>query len=297
MKSDSLQFLLKEKLNLLLQDIKLSKEGILNDYSNPIYLHDFRVSIRKIRVYLTQLNNYFNNSKLKQFKKDFRYLAKLTNETRDLDVYILKFNNYKDLLPKNKQNNLNNLIEYLKNKKEIEYKNLVKILQEDKYKNLIEDFDISIISDNLFKKKSKKAIKVAFKNLSKLYTTIIEDGCMLDKNSPNSKFHKLRIKCKKLRYLIELFSPLYCQQNGTNLIKELKVIQTLLGDFNDFEVHQHKLKFFVNELNIQGDDLSTINILIERFEDEQNLIRDKFHNKFKNFKSSDFKKDLLTFQN
>ncbi|MEA3498749.1 MAG: hypothetical protein U9R16_06815, partial [Campylobacterota bacterium] len=78
MKNDSIQYLLKEKLYLLLKDIRSSQKGILEDSNNPIYLHDFRVSIRKIRVYLTQLNNYFNNSKLKQFKKDFRYLAKLT---------------------------------------------------------------------------------------------------------------------------------------------------------------------------------------------------------------------------
>lgn len=293
MKNVTIQNLLSEKLNLLLKDISFNSSEILLDKRESEHLHKFRVAIRKIRVYLNHLSKYFNNEPLLKFQKDFRYLAKLTNEPRDLDVYLEKSDSYINLLPKDEQKNLTSLIKYLKNKRDKEYKNLVKALNSKRYKDIIKNFNQLINSNNIFTKKDKKALKVANKNLSKLYKNIVKNGTKLNKKSLNSKFHKLRIKYKKLRYLIELFLPFYKNCSNVNVIDRLKVIQTLLGDINDYEVHGNKLTFFIKEIKSEKERLKTINNLIEKFKEEQDIIKSQFHYIFKSFNHNKFKKELV----
>jgi len=50
--------------------------------------------------------------------------------------------------------------------------------------------------------------------------------------------HRLRIDCKKLRYLLEFFSSLFPENQMQKLIKQLKQLQENLGDFNDLSVQQ-----------------------------------------------------------
>ncbi|MEA3553385.1 MAG: CHAD domain-containing protein [Campylobacterota bacterium] len=218
MKDISIQSLSNKRLNLLINDIKFNRKAILNDKSKSEHLHKFRISIRKTRVYLTYLSKYFQSSNLSKCKKEFKYLGKLTNEPRDLDVYIEKFDSYINLLPKNEQNNLTGLISYLKNKRDKEYEKLIKLLDSKIYKNIIKNINIQIKNNNLFIQKRYNAKKVASKNLSKLYDNIINKGTIINQNSLNSRFHELRIDCKTLRYLIELFLPFYNKINSIKII-------------------------------------------------------------------------------
>lgn len=69
MKDISIQSLLNKRLNLLLNDIKFNRKAILNDNRKSEHFHKFRISIRKIRVYLTYLSKYFQSSNLSKCKK------------------------------------------------------------------------------------------------------------------------------------------------------------------------------------------------------------------------------------
>ena len=296
MKNISIQSLLNKKLNLLINDIKLNRKAMLKNSTESEYLHKFRISIRKTRVYLVHLSKYFKSDSLLKCKKEFKYLGKLTNEARDLDVYIEKFDNYINFLPINEQNNLNDLIKYIKNKKDQEYKKLLKSLNSKIYINIIKNITKLIKNKNLFVERKYKAKKVAYKNLSKLYDIITNKGTIINQNSLNSRFHELRIDCKTLRYLIELFLPFYNKKNSKKIIEKLKVIQTLLGNFNDYKVHSCKLNFFIKELNIMGNQLLTLNNLIEKYNKEQELIKTQFQYKFDKFNQKEFKDKLLNFK-
>ena len=55
----------------------------------------------------------------------------------------------------------------------------------------------------------------------------------ISKKSPDASVHKVRIECKKLRYLLEYFAPLYIDNNHKKNVARLKSLQDKLGDFND----------------------------------------------------------------
>jgi CHAD domain-containing protein len=57
--------------------------------------------------------------------------------------------------------------------------------------------------------------------------------------------HKLRIECKKLRYLFESFSSLYPKKKLAAVLKRLKFFQDKLGNLNDLVVQEQMLSEYL----------------------------------------------------
>jgi CHAD domain-containing protein len=78
-------------------------------------------------------------------------------------------------------------------------------------------------------------------------------GGAIGPESPAEALHGLRIDCKKLRYLLEFFRSLYPSSEIDPLVKALKQLQDNLGDFNDLEVQQEKLRDFARQMVEEGE--------------------------------------------
>ena len=82
----------------LLRAIKLNEQGTIADTDSE-FLHDFRVAVRRTRVGLNQVKNVLPEDVLTRYKEFFSWLGQMTGETRDLDVYLLNFEQYKKNCP------------------------------------------------------------------------------------------------------------------------------------------------------------------------------------------------------
>ena len=71
----------------------------------------------------------------------------------------------------------------------------------------------------------------------------------IDVHSADKKLHKLRIECKKLRYLLEYFAPLFTAGAYQCELKKLKQLQGYLGDFNDSAVEHDFLSHYLADKN------------------------------------------------
>ena len=76
----------------------------------------------------------------------------------------------------------------------------------------------------------------------KRYGKVCKIARSIDGKTADDVIHQLRIHCKKLRYLMEFFSPLFPENEIKTLIKSLKVLQDNLGNFNDYSVQQKFLR-------------------------------------------------------
>ncbi len=81
----------------------------------------------------------------------------------------------------------------------------------------------------------------------KRYRKVCKIARAIDSTTPDTEVHELRIHCKKLRYLMEFFSPMFPAKTIKDLIKALKVLQDNLGLFNDYSVQQESLQTFITE--------------------------------------------------
>jgi CHAD domain-containing protein len=64
----------------------------------------------------------------------------------------------------------------------------------------------------------------------------------IDTTTPDEVVHDLRVRCKKLRYLLEFFAPLIGEDAVGPLIRPLRRLQDELGLFNDYSVQIQSLE-------------------------------------------------------
>jgi uncharacterized protein YihD (DUF1040 family) len=99
----------------LLKAIKTTEPGVIDDIDSE-FLHDFRVALRRTRSGLSQLKQVLPEADTAPFISFFKWLGQITNQTRDLDVYLLKFENYKKKLPITIRDDLNPLYDFFMQK-------------------------------------------------------------------------------------------------------------------------------------------------------------------------------------
>jgi CHAD domain-containing protein len=288
LKSDwSAHIALKAIFNYLLNVMKKNEAGIIADVDTE-FLHDFRVSIRRTRAALTQLKGIFETEATNHYKQEFTRLAKKTNRLRDLDVYLLKRAKYESMLPQELGPDLAPMFDVLSAIRIKEHQNVIKSLNSPAYKKTIKkweaflDQSTSIQNEN-GQNANKPIFELAQKSIWKKYKKIIRLGLSISKESPDTELHKLRIECKKLRYLLEFFTSLFPTLEIQHLVKQLQKLQDNLGDINDLHIQQVSLKHFVHgELKSAKYHKTKVAIggLIAVLHQRQQIVRQKFEQTF-----------------
>jgi CHAD domain-containing protein len=285
---------IKKIMRLLLDVIRRNEPYIKQDIDTE-FLHDFRVAIRRTRSALSQIKGIFPPAITKRFKRDFSYAGQLTNQLRDLDVYLLNENKYKSLLPPDLQDHIGPLFDYLHQQRAEALQVVVEGLNSEKYERILQDWE-NFLNEPLPKKSEtanagRPIIGLARRRIYKRYRRIIKAGQIILDDSEDEALHALRIECKKLRYSMEFFASLFPTKEIDFLVKQLKQLQNNLGDFNDFSVQIDYLHHIATELPAADQEsrqtLLAIGSLIATFTREKQRVKDAFSDVFADFASAE----------
>jgi CHAD domain-containing protein len=248
----------------LLQMMQRNIEGV-REATDTEFLHDFRIAVRRTRSLLGLLKGVFPPAVLDRFGPDFKWLGEITGPMRDLDVYLLKLPGYRELLPGEMRDDLQPLQAYLERRREAAQRELVRQLRSARLRKLVEDWWLFLATDfnpaDWPAEASLPAGEVARRRTWKAYRRLLRDGRAITPASPATALHRLRIDCKKFRYLVEFFQPLYAPGRLRAIIKALKALQDNLGDFQDLEVQAAALKRFAGEMEAQKDGLPAATLM------------------------------------
>ena len=238
-------------LRSLLHVMKTNESYIEKDLDTE-FLHDYRVAVRRTRSALGQIKKVFPNETNLRFKKDFSFVGKLSNQLRDLDVYLLKEDAYKAMLPPVLRDDIDPLFNYLRSKRSRALKQVVRSFGSDKYRQIIQDWEKFLNEPQKDAPKTSNAefsiLTLAQKRIYKQYRSIVDSINQILEDIDDKKLHALRIECKKLRYLMEFFSSLFSPKKMNNLIEQLKKLQNKLGNLNDLFIQQEYLLNISEEL-------------------------------------------------
>lgn len=287
-------------LQNLVQTIKNNEAGIVADIDTE-FLHDFRVAIRRTRSAITQLKGVLPTNAKINFKQKFAQLGQLTNKMRDIDVYLLKKVQYQNMLPENLRPGLNILFNSLKRERRVELRKIKDYLNSDSYKTSITEWETFLESldhsQDQMKNAKKPIYELAKKYILKQYKIVVNNGEKIIDTTPDEELHRLRIECKKLRYLLEFFLSLFPENEISGLIKHFKKLQDNLGDFNDLSVQQNQLDSFLTHLKIKEPNKTQVSIslggLISALYQKQKFVRNAFHKTFQSFHTKETDKLFL----
>ncbi|MGR8935387.1 MAG: CHAD domain-containing protein [Gammaproteobacteria bacterium] len=273
-----------------------NEKGVIADIDSE-FLHDFRVAIRKTRAGLAQLKGIFPEPTVRYYREFFSWLGQITGPVRDLDVYLLNFEDYKTGLPEAMREDLNPLYEFLTHKQRQAQFELAEYLQALRYKQGMADWEKFLTqpqkAGNSETDPPKAAMPVfdfAAGRIWRVYRRVLKQGSAIDDASPPEELHELRKSCKKLRYLMEFFQSLYPEETISALIKTLKVFQEVLGNFQDYQVQEEQLKHFSEEMFEAGIHAATflaMGVLIEHLDQLRNGARREFAMRFADFQSAE----------
>ena len=282
----------------LLKAIKDNEQGTIADIDSE-FLHDFRVAVRRTRAGLSQLKNLLPENSSQYYTDFFSWLGQVTGTTRDLDVYLLNFANYKDSLPESMRDDLLPLYDFLLIKQNQAQKELATKLRSTRYLTTISEWEQYLKAQAPLmpvEPNAKLSIKqLADRRIWKNFKRVLQEGDVITEHSPAETLHDLRKSCKKLRYLMEFFQNLYPEQQIKVFIKNLKGLQEVLGDFQDYAIQESTLKQFSEEMlanQVPSNTLLAMGVLIQNLDTLRTQAREDFSAKFSHFKHQDNQETL-----
>jgi len=279
-------------LSFLVQIMRINEAHIEKDVDTE-FIHDFRVAIRRTRSALGQIKYVFPTKTTDRFKKDFSFVGRLSNELRDLDVYLLNEDKYKAMLPPILRDDIDPLFDYLRKKRSKALHKVIRGLKSKKYAKILQDWEAFLNKpqrDSVTASNAKlPVIDLARNRIYKKYRNVVKVGNQILENTEDEMLHVLRIHCKKLRYLMEFFSSLFPPKKINTLIDQLKKLQDNLGDFNDLRIQREYLLNIIEELPIAHQQskktLAAIGSLIGALVNEKQAVKDAFAKTFTDFTS------------
>nr|WP_246184903.1 CHAD domain-containing protein [Paracoccus aestuariivivens] len=265
--------------------------GIIADLDSE-FLHDYRVALRKMRSVVSLFRDVYDEAQTAALKRDLSDLMAPTGRLRDLDVYLLERGTYRDLLPEALHDGLALMFDIFKRERRREHRKLVKRLQDADYAAQIKALE------NLFPNEAgpsrgpdaeHPAFDYACGLIWKRYRKVCKIAAGINDDTPDSEVHELRINCKKLRYLMELFAPLFPRGRLKSLLSPLKELQENLGLFNDYSVQQVAMQDFLIRHPLKGQDglamATSIGALIAILHQRQMQERARVVSSFEHFDS------------
>jgi CHAD domain-containing protein len=275
----------------LLDVIETNIPGVKADLDSE-FLHDLRVAVRRGRSALSQVKGVFSDAELETFKSRLAWVGQVTGPTRDMDVFLLGFENYRTSLPERFREDLDPLHDFLVNHQKTEQRLLVKKINSSHFRTLLKEWREFLeaspeLQDEPPVDAATPIAQLANRRIFKMFQRVLKEGMAIDDDSPAERLHDLRKDCKKLRYLMEFFQHLYPKKRIRRLISAIKDLLNNLGNFQDLEVQADKLREYARQMMEEGQaphaTLLAMGMLVDGLLRRQQLARQEFAERFARF--------------
>lgn len=279
--SETLKSILRQSFDVMRQN----EQGILDD-TDIEFLHDYRVSGRRMRSALSLIKGILADEKTNQLSSELKMIGAVSGPLRDMDVYLLREEEYIGLLPQKwAGQEIHNIFKTFKLRRHRAYKNMCTFLQSAQYRRIVEHWEDFFASYQQHVINDPPVLEVAKLLIAKRYSKVINNAKKLSSQNPDSDFHNLRIMCKKLRYLMEFFTSLFDTEIIGRAVKQLKSLQDNLGNFNDLSVQIDTLSALLQNKKgkISSEFIQEVAGLIAVLNYKKQQLRNEFQDLFKEF--------------
>ncbi len=261
---------------------------------DPEFLHDYRVAVRRSRAVMKELKGVFPPEQLARFRVELRWLQQVTGPSRDLDVYVLDFDELRSALAEPARSDLEPLLRVLRDRRAIAHREMVRELRSERaawlgaqWPAFLGDL-ITLPVEN--RPDATRAIgELSGERIVKVYRRMVKTGSAIEDSSPAESLHELRKQGKELRYLLELFGlTLHPGDVVKPLVRALKSLQDTLGRHQDREVQIATLRWLRDDVASRPGGpgaLMAMGVLLEHLGRDEREARAEFAQRFAAFAS------------
>jgi CHAD domain-containing protein len=216
------------------------------------FLHDLRVAVRRTRSVLKLTGDVLPDDLAGRFAAEFKWLGDLTTPVRDLDVYLLGFDDMAAGLASADPADLDPFRSFLLRHRTAERRRLARGLRSRRFEQLMNGWRTALEQVTAGADGGPAVATLAQQRVERAFRRVVKRGERITADSPGGQIHALRKRCKELRYLLQVFRPLHADAPHRRLVKELKALQDSLGEFQDGEVQRKEVRESAAAMMDQG---------------------------------------------
>jgi CHAD domain-containing protein len=208
-------------------------------------VHDMRVASRRLRAVLQNFEPALSEKALR-FEPELKHFAAVLGEVRDLNVQLGRIETWIPGSPEEDRGALEELRAALDTEREAARERMIAELDSKRYERLVDTFSRALrlgpSRRNTFS--AAPVVDAAPDLVRHAYRRVRKAGDRLSLESPAEDYHRLRKRCKRLRYLVESLEEVYGSP-ARKLAKRIKSLQDVLGELQDAEVAGERLRHIV----------------------------------------------------
>lgn len=243
----------------LLRVLEANVPGVRNDIDME-FLHDFRVALRRTRSLMGEMKAALPPGSRERLLPLLKRATKSTNRLRDLDVLLEDQDRYESYVPDILHPEFKELYAGVRRERETVRSDLLEYLDGPDYAELVRVWRHLTADpwnlDELEQAARTRAAEIAHARMVRAYRKLEKRVDAAAEACTAESIHAVRIAGKKLRYLLELFGPLFDEGLMRSLSRHLKKVQNRLGDFNDLTQHEQILERYIRSFELGADSRS-----------------------------------------
>jgi CHAD domain-containing protein len=206
-------------------------------------LHDMRVATRRLRAALA-LFSHVLPVRAQTFREELGWLAGVLGAVRDLDVQIEGLDEMvadtaglAAALPATDHDPLGELAALLEREREEARADMLDALDSVRWDRLAKGLSAMVQQGPARRSVATRvpAVVVLPDLIEARHTAVAKAAKRAKKSGVVTDFHRLRIRCKRLRYALEFSSEVYGGRTG-RFVRQLSALQDELGQMQDAEV-------------------------------------------------------------
>lgn len=269
------------------------------DGLDPEGLHQLRVAMRRTRAVIGQSKGVLPTVTRRLYSDEFAWLAGSTGPTRDLDVYVIEWPSYVDGMSTKSTEALQPVLDRIELDRAQARTALVAVLQSARANDVIEAWRATLADGQaLATGECGSAMpvddigpslgQVLAKRFRHAHSRVLDAGRRIDPDSPAEALHELRKDAKKLRYIVDCFSPVLPKKLRNAFGEQLQGLQDNLGEHQDAQVHISELDTVAHGLPASRrntDTFMALGRLLERLEQTQRNARSELAERFRSYDS------------
>ncbi len=265
---------LSDLLSAYLSVMRQNEEGIAAD-TDTEFLHDYRVALRRMRSLLPEFRSAVDDKIFRELSRRLKVVAAATGPLRDLDVLLLSRQAYTQRVPDGLRGGIESYFCRVAEERAVRYRELRGYLTSVNYEGEIHRIG-GLMEEIRTGAAGSSLRKTADRSLSKRLRRVEKDLISLSTmDGSEIARHRVRIQCKKLRYLLEALSPVYPKKSVNRAIRELKRFQDALGRLQDVAVQQESLLAIIHDDETTHPRVAAaIGALVSTLSDESNAFMD-----------------------
>jgi CHAD domain-containing protein len=201
-------------------------------------LHDMRVASRRLRAALSLLADDLP-VEASRLRPELAWLGQTVGAVRDLDVQLVRLDEWLALVPEPERVALDRLRAILEDERTAARRAMLDALDSARYERLVRRFGAMLRGRT--GARTRPALAAAPDLVARRHRGVRKAMRRIGDGADPSAYHRLRIATKRLRYSLEFLSDVYPGETK-RLVARTVALQDLLGEYQDGEVAISRLR-------------------------------------------------------